>query len=300
MKNAPLPSTSSTSPPSSARVRSAGASTPAWLDAFLYPFVSREHATPDGVVRYVDEGRGRPILLVHGTPSWSFEWRASIAALAVEHRVIAPDHLGFGLSDKPPGAPYRPVDHARRLASLVEALDLRDVTLVVHDFGGPIGLTWAAGASERVRDIVVLNSWAWSVADRRAARISRLVRSPLGRFLYLWLNASPRWLVPASFGDKRRLTRAAHHHYLAPFGRRSERRAPWALGVALAGEAASFEALWSARGRWIDKLRAIVWGMRDPALRPDLLARWREAAPWARVIELADVGHFRRRRRPRP
>src|SRR5689334_6246741 len=79
---------------------------PGWLDRKLYPFVPRRFATPEGVLSYVDEGQGSPVVLVHGTPSWSFEWREVIAALRAEHRVIAPDHLGFGLSDKPRGAAY--------------------------------------------------------------------------------------------------------------------------------------------------------------------------------------------------
>ncbi|HMI89776.1 MAG TPA: alpha/beta fold hydrolase, partial [Polyangiales bacterium] len=119
---------------SSALVPVAAPELPAWVDRQLYPFVPKRFATREGVLRYVDEGRGSPIVLVHGTPSWSFEWRAVIAALRSSHRVIAPDHLGFGLSDKPRQGAYRPADHARRLLALFDALDLRDVTLVVHDF----------------------------------------------------------------------------------------------------------------------------------------------------------------------
>src|SRR5258708_1321299 len=113
---------------------------PDWLDRTLYPFTPRRFESVDGVMRYVDEGRGSPTVLVHGTPSWSFEWRGRVIGLRASHRVLAPDHLGFGLSDKPAGAPYRPEDHARRLLAWFDQLDLRDVTLVVHDFGGPIGL----------------------------------------------------------------------------------------------------------------------------------------------------------------
>jgi pimeloyl-ACP methyl ester carboxylesterase len=108
-----------------------------WLDRRLYPFASRQFATPDGVLHYIDEGHGRPILFVHGTPSWSFEWRHALTALRQETRTIAVDHLGFGLSDKPRDAGYKPQDHARRLLEFVRALDLRELTLVVHDFGGP-------------------------------------------------------------------------------------------------------------------------------------------------------------------
>ena len=167
---------------------------PAWLDRRLYPFAGHLFATGDGRMHYLDEGEGRPILFVHGTPSWSFEWRHAIAALRGGHRCIAPDHLGFGLSDKPERADYTPQGHAKRLLALVRTLDLRDLTLVVHDFGGPIGLPVLLEEPSRVRALVVVNSWAWAHAQDPGIRwLSRIVASPLGRFLYTWLNASPRF-----------------------------------------------------------------------------------------------------------
>ncbi len=103
-----------------------------WLDRNLYPFSTKSFESGAGTMSYVDEGSGPPILFVHGTPSWSFEWRAVIEGLRATHRCIAPDHLGFGLSEKPSDARLSPRDHAERLRAFVEALDLRDVTLVVH------------------------------------------------------------------------------------------------------------------------------------------------------------------------
>lgn len=265
----------------------------AWLDRSLYPFATRTHRTEHGAMSHVDEGRGRPILFVHGTPSWSFEWRAQIAALRGDHRCIAPDHLGFGLSDKPPGAPYAPADHAARLLSLVRALDLTDLTLVVHDFGGPIGSKVALEEPARVRSLVIVNTWAWPHGeDPSIRRVSRLVASPFGRFLYLWLNASPRWLVPASFGDRKRLTREVHRHYVAPFGSRAERIAPWTLGKELAASDPYYASLWDRRAVLASIPTTIVWGMRDPAFGPSYLARWRGLFPKASVIELEHAGHF--------
>src|SRR5687768_14346435 len=105
---------------------------PAWLDTAAYPFPPRHFDTGEGRLHYVDEGHGPPVVIVHGTPTWSFEYRDLIRRLAPSHRVIVPDHLGFGLSDRPAGADYRPAAHAQRLARLLDALDVRDVTLVVH------------------------------------------------------------------------------------------------------------------------------------------------------------------------
>ena len=94
-------------------------------------------------MHYVDEGSGPPILFVHGTPTHSFEYRHLIAALSTRFRCIAPDHLGFGQSARPQSFAYTPEAHARSCSEFVDALDLEDITLVVHDFGGPIGLPLA-------------------------------------------------------------------------------------------------------------------------------------------------------------
>ncbi len=275
-----------------ARTAPAALATTHWLDRSLYPFAPRRFEIDGHALSYVDEGRGSPILFVHGTPSWSFEWRHAIRALSSSHRCVAPDHLGFGLSDKPSDAEYRPEDHARRLLALVRALDLRDLTLVVHDFGGPIGLPVALEEPERVRSIVIVNTWMWPHGeDPQVRRVSRLVASPIGRFLYLWLNASPRWLVPMSFGDRKKLTREMHRCYVAPFATRRERIAPWTLGKELAGSDPYYASLYARRDRIADIPTTIVWGMRDPAFGASYLARWKELYPRARVVELPEAGH---------
>lgn len=265
---------------------------PSWLDRDAYPFEARCFETEQGTLHYLDEGQGRPILFVHGTPSWSFEWRHAIFRLRTERRCIAPDHLGFGLSAKPPTADYRPEHHARRLAELVRHLDLRDLTLVVHDFGGPIGLPLALESS-RVREVVVVNSWMWPLDhDPRVARISSFVRSPLGRFLYLWLNASPRWLLPLTFADRRRLPRSVHRQYTRPFARPAMRIAPWTLGGELAGSEQFYRSLWNRRASLSRLPLTLIWGLADPTFDVTVLRRWQEGFPHALTIALPEIGHF--------
>jgi pimeloyl-ACP methyl ester carboxylesterase len=261
-------------------------------DPALYPFASRLHESEDGTLHYVDEGEGRPIVFVHGTPSWSFEWRHAIGALRAGHRCLALDHLGFGLSAKPREAAYAPADHARRFVDWVRALDLRDVLLVVHDFGGPIGLPLALEEPERVRGVVMLNTWMWAHGgEGPVSKLSRFIASPLGRFLYRWLNASPRWLVPATFADRSALTPEVHRHYTAPFGSRAERTAPWVLGCELARSDPYYASLWEKRAALASMPVTIVWGTQDPAFGLPYLERWRAALPEARVHTLP-VGHF--------
>jgi haloalkane dehalogenase len=266
---------------------------PPWLDTGAYPFAPKRFSTSEGELSYVDEGHGPVVLFVHGTPSWSFEWRSVIGALATTHRCVAPDHLGFGLSDKHERRALAPADHARRLRQLVRALDLRSLCLVVHDFGGPIGLPLALDEPERVARIVVVNSFMWPTADDpEVAKLARLIDSPLGAFLYRWLNFSPRVLLPASFGERAHLSKSVHRHYLQPFARRSEREAPYALARALVGADAHYAALWARRAELAPKLDTIVWGERDPAFRERHLERWKEAFSDARVEQSARAGHF--------
>jgi haloalkane dehalogenase len=265
----------------------------AWLDTTAYPFALRRWSCPEGSLAYVDEGSGPPVLFVHGTPSWSFEFRRVISALRGERRCVAVDHLGFGLSDKPTHAAYRPEDHARRLADFVRALDLRDITLVVHDFGGPIGLPLVLEMPERVSRIVVLNSFMWPNGDDPAVqKLDRVIRSCVGRFLYRWLNVSPRVLLPATMGDRRALTKAVHRQYLKPFDQRAARESLYAMARALTGSDTFYAELWARRGELRSRVTDIVWGQKDPAFTERHLARWLEAFPGARLARVRTAGHF--------
>lgn len=267
---------------------------PAWVDREAYPFESRWVELPGGRrMHYVDEGAGEPIVFVHGTPTWSFEWRHLIRGLSVTHRCIAPDLLGFGLSDRPRDFAYTPEAHADAVAGFVGALGLDGFTLVVHDFGGPIALPLALDGSGRVRRVVVLNSWMWSFrGDAEMEKKAKIAGSGVGKWLYRNLNLSLRVIAPSAYGDRRKLTPAIHRQYLAPFADRWSRGAVlWALAHALLGSSAHYDALWRMR----DRLRAlpvlIVWGEKDSAFPPPMLARWREALPDARVVALP-VGHW--------
>jgi pimeloyl-ACP methyl ester carboxylesterase len=267
---------------------------PAWLDPGMYPFTPKRFATDAGTMRYLDVGKGQPVVIAHGTPSWSFEWRTVIRQLMGSHRVIAPDHIGFGLSDKPSDASVlHPADHARRLANLLEALELSDAILVGHDFGGPIGVGALLAQRERFSGFVLSNTWLWSLADRSdVRRLSRIVASPLGKLLYLGFNASSRWLVPSAFGNRRLLVKHVHEHYMAPFPSWGSRLAPWKLGVELAGSAVFYDGIWSRREELASLRAAIVWGDADPTFREGELTRLQQALPQAAIHRLPGVGHF--------
>ena len=143
----------------------------------LYPFDSRWFDSSVGVLHYVDEGEGRPLLLLHGNPTWSFLYRHLIRELRDGFRCIAVDYPGFGLSERPPGYAYTPAEHARVIGELVDSLQLDGFILMGHDWGGPIGTSLAAARAERIAGLVLGNTWFWP-PDRRGRIFSAAMSSP--------------------------------------------------------------------------------------------------------------------------
>jgi haloalkane dehalogenase len=223
-----------------------------------------------------------------------------IGALSPAHRCVAPDHPGFGLSGRPRDFPYTPEAHASVLAEFVGSLGLREYTLVVHDFGGPIGLPLALMQPGQVKRLVVMNSWMWSVADdTRMARGARFIGGGIGRWLYRHANASLRLIMPGAYGDKRKLTAEIHRAYLDRFPDAWSREAVlWTLARSLLGSDSFYRSLWDRREQLRGIPSLIIWGMKDTAFRPAQLVRWREALPHARVVELPASGHWPQEEEP--
>ena len=259
-----------------------------------YPFQSHWLPLSVGRMHYVDEGQGDVLLFVHGTPTWSYEWRHVIAALRSEWRCLAPDLMGFGLSDRPSGFPYTPEAHAGVLREFVEQLRLETFTLIVHDFGGPIALPLAIEHGEGVERLVLLNTWMWSFeGDRDMEGKARIAGGSLGRYLYRWANFSLRVILPQAFADRRKLTPAIHRQYLERFPDHDSRgQVLWSLARAMLGSSRYYESLWQRREKLRGRPALILWGLGDPAFRPSQLERWKMALPEARVVTWEDVGHW--------
>lgn len=269
--------------------------TPGWLDREQWPWTPRRLAVGDGALHLVDEGAGAPMVFVHGTPTWSFEWRHAIRALAPSRRVLALDHLGFGLSDRPATARYTPEAHAARFREAMDVLAVGDdITLVVHDFGGPIALDWALDHADRLRHVVIVNSWMWAFDDDpQIRRRARMVNSALGRWLYRHVNASQRIIMPSAFADRRRLTPMIRRHYLELFQDADSReRVLFALASALLGSSAFYRSLWARRDRLSHVPMTVVWGLRDTAFPRRFLDRWLAAYPRARAVLIEEAGHW--------
>lgn len=123
-----------------------------------FPFKAHFTSSPGFRMHYVDEGTGQPIILIHGEPTWAYLYRKFIPVLSRHFRVIAPDHMGFGKSETPLGADYTLDRHARNLGTLIEALDLHDITLVMQDWGGPIGAVVASRYPDLMKRFVAMNT----------------------------------------------------------------------------------------------------------------------------------------------
>ena len=184
----------------------------------LYPFQSHEMILDGHRYHYLDEGAGPVLLLVHGNPTWSFYWRELILALRDRYRVIAVDHIGCGLSDKPSPADYS-YRLAQRIADLnqfVDRLDLRQITLVAHDWGGGIGMGAAVAAPERFARFVLMNTAAFR-AERCPWQI-RLCHAPiLGQVAIQGLNLFARAATRMTVCKPERMTPAVKAGYLAPY-----------------------------------------------------------------------------------
>ncbi|MBO9562984.1 MAG: alpha/beta fold hydrolase [Niastella sp.] len=263
-----------------------------WLDKTAYPFTPHYFEVNGHKLHYIDEGQGFPILFVHGTPSWSFEYRYIIKVLSSQHRCIAIDHMGFGLSDKPEHYDYSTQNHSATLEKFILAENLRNITLVVHDFGGPIGLNVAMQHPDRITGIVILNSWLWSSkADPDFIKTSKILKSPLLPFLFRYLNFSPRFILPKSFGDKK-ISKSLLKQYTKPFANSSQRNGTLAFARSLLYDQDWFETLWQKKSTISHKPILLIWGMKDPIIKPSYLTKFLSGFPQAQVVKLPGSGHF--------
>ena len=263
-----------------------------WLDKTEYPFTSRFFKVNGKNLHYIDEGQGEVLLFVHGTPSWSFDFRNVIKDLSPNYHCIAVDHIGFGLSDKPEEYDYSTRNHSHTLEKFILAMDLKNLTLVVHDFGGPIGLNFAIHYPERIKNLVILNSWLWSSrSDLDFIKFSRVLRNPLLPFLYRYLNFSPRFILPMSFGDKK-LSRKLLKNYTRPYAIKYQRNGALAFARSLLNDQDWFEKLWEKREAISDKPSLFIWGMKDKVIRPGYLDKFLSGFQNATALKLESCGHF--------
>jgi pimeloyl-ACP methyl ester carboxylesterase len=269
-----------------------------WLDTLEYPFNSNYFEINGYNLHYIDEGQGDTILFVHGTPSWSFDFRNIIKKLRTDFRCVAIDHIGFGLSDKPEHYNYSTQNHSKTLEKFVFKKQLDNITLVVHDFGGPVGLNFAIQFPDRIKNLIVLNSWLWSSKDDPDfMKLRKILKSPLLPFLYRYLNFSPKYILPKSFGDHK-LSGRLLRQYTRPFADRTQRNGALAFARSLLNDQDWFEELWSKREPISNKPTLFIWGMKDPVLKPHFLEKFVSGFTNSETIRLKKCGHSPQEEQP--
>jgi len=265
-----------------------------WLDHKSYPFGAKYYTTKDGhQMHYVDEGQGRAIVMVHGNPTWSYLYRHLITGLSGSYRCIAMDHIGFGLSEKPRNWGYLPSQHAANVVGLIEHLGLTNVILVVHDWGGPIGLDFAIEHPARVRKLIIMNTWCWPVkGDHHFERYSSLMGGKFGAFLIRNFNFFVNFLMKKAFGNQNLFTPEIKLHYKKPLARKRSRKGNIEFIRQVIGSTAWLESLYRNIDLIATKPTLLLWGGKDIAFREDELRKWQSIMKNYHVAEFSEAGHY--------
>ena len=271
-----------------------------------FPFTAHYTSAPGFRMHYVDEGSGEPIILIHGEPTWAYLYRNFIPQLSRRFRVIAPDNMGFSKSETPTDADYTLDSHARNLGRLIEELDLRDITLVMQDWGGPMGAVVASRYPDRMKRFVAMNTIFGTDRNVREERLtpwftaikemeeSGQLEAVLGNLRYLVGG------IMMTLGIERReiVTNTWLRAYAAAFPTLQECRA----AIAFPLEGLHLERV---RDTLIGALPGLfklgqagvpammIEGMQDHAIWPHVaIAGFRAFFPEGTVHELAQAGHF--------
>jgi len=262
-----------------------------------YPFTGNFIELAQGHrIHYLDEGKGAPVLMLHGNPTWSFLYRKLVLAMREEARCIVPDHLGCGFSDKPSQGefPYDLASHIANLRELLDRLDIEKVRLVLHDWGGAIGLGAFRDEPERVESMILLNTAAFP--SKRCPTRIKLCRTPfLGAFLTRGLNA---FAGPAArMAVVKPLSPIVRQGFLMPYDSWANRVAVWRFvrDIPLSPSHPSMPLLTEIGEKAVNFRECPVtacWGGRDFCFNDCFLRKWNEILPEMRTIRYPDAGHY--------
>jgi haloalkane dehalogenase len=264
---------------------------PPWVPNELYPFEDRWVDANGHRVHYVDEGDGPPLLLLHGNPTWSFLYRDVIRGLRDRFRCVALDYPGFGLSRAAPGYGYTPAEHAGVVERVIGELDLQGATLMVQDWGGPIGFAAAALHPGRFAAFVIANTWAWPKSDPGTQLFSRLLGGPIGRRLILRRNVFVERILPGGV-RRRTLPDEVMAAYRGPFPDPESRRPVAVLPREILASRPFLAQVERSLAAFADRPALIVWPTKDVAFGDAERRRWEQAFPDHRTVLIEGAGHY--------
>jgi haloalkane dehalogenase len=243
-----------------------------------------------GPVHYIDEGVGDPILFLHGNPTWSFVYRGIVIRLKPRFRCIALDYPGFGLSVRPDRYGYTPAEHAAVVRDFVRHLDLRNLTVMGQDWGGPIGLRVAADELDRIRALVMGNTWYWPLDQWQAKAFSYVLSMAPLQSMIVDKNLFVEKIMP--LGVKHALADEVMYHYQeaqpTPGSRAGVAEFPRQLLAATAWLGDLEDAV---REKLANVPLLLTWGVHDPAFGKSYLERFREDFRVVQVRRL-DAKHY--------
>lgn len=271
--------------------RRRGAESEFGLSREMFPFDSRFLEVAGCRVHYVDEGSGPVLLMLHGNPTWCFLYRKLIDRLRFSFRCIALDYPGFGRSRPRSAYGFTPREHAQVVDAFASRLQLREVTVVGQDWGGPIGLDWATRNPDRVGAVVLGNTWAWSLRGQwRYELFSRVIGGPVGRAATWLFNFVPRFFLLR--GCSFPLAPEARRAYLAPLADRAGRGPTTVFPRELIASEPFLSGVGARLPALQDKPALLLWGSRDFAFREPELARFQRVFPRHTTVRLPNAGHF--------
>lgn len=262
-----------------------------------YPFASHFfELSSNHQMHYVDEGSGRPFLFVHGNPTWSFYYRRLISHFSPTMRTVAVDHIGCGLSDKPQNFAYRLEQHISHLEELVLALDLRDIRLMVHDWGGAIGLGVAGRHPDRFSELVIGNTAAFH--SQRMPWLLRIAKTAsVGQLLIRGFNAFAGLTPTLGTADPGRLSAVTKEGIVGPYDSWANRIATYRFvaDIPLTPDHPSYQTLSEVEANLshLSHLPTLLlWGEKDWVFTPHFMTRFLDFFPNAEARSYPDCGHL--------
>jgi haloalkane dehalogenase len=265
---------------------------PDWFLEDQYPFESHWHDVDGALVHYLDEGRGPTLLMLHGNPTWSFLYRRMVPFLSDRFRCIALDYPGFGLSKAAPGYGYTPAEHAEVVGKFIDALDLQEFTPVMQDWGGPIGLAASLDRKDRVKAMILGNTWAWPRTDAATQRFSAaLGEGRTGEFLVDRANVFVNVFVRRAM-RRRAPSGREMAMWRGPFPDQESRLPVRVFPRELTGSAEFLASIESRLNEVADKPALLFWADQDPAFRGTEKRRWESILSNRTSYELRHAGHY--------
>ncbi len=271
----------------------------------VYPFQSHFVEISGYQMHYIDEGKGDVILMLHGNPTWSFYYRRLIDHFRANYRVVVPDHIGYGFSDKPQKYSYSVPNQVPKVEVFVEKMGLKNITLVMHDWGGAYGMGYAVRHPENIKRLIFLNTGAFRIPQEILAKppweLMIVRKSLLGPILVRGFNMFAKfafsWFANAPIKNKLRRTKEARAGYLAPYNSWNNRIA--VLGavrdIPMKDDLPTYKELYHIEQNlnlFKDVPKIFLWGLKDFVFTEFVLNKWLEIYPGAEARKYADAGHY--------